>query len=61
MLNPNKDFVKKMQERIDANDGFCPCRFERNKDTICPCKYYREDNDCICGLYVNDTEGECHE
>lgn len=36
---------------IRANDGYCPCQFEKTEDTKCPCKTYREEGVCECGLY----------
>lgn len=55
--NPNKDFVRDLKKRIKANNGFCPCQIERNKDTKCPCKLFKEEQNCICGLYIELPEG----
>ena len=34
---------------------YCPCRFERNEDTICPCIYHVQEllkyGRCKCGLF----------
>ena len=51
-LNPDDDHVEKILKALDKNDGFCPCRVEKNEDTFCPCKKMREENKCCCKLYV---------
>lgn len=58
-LNPNEKVRKAIEERIRKNDGYCPCRFEKNEDTKCPCKEFRETGKCICGLYIGgDNDGQ---
>jgi len=51
-LNPNKDTVTKIIDRIFINEGYCPCLPERNENTVCPCKDMREKEICHCSLYV---------
>lgn len=51
-LNPDKKHVQKIYDALEKNDGFCPCRVEKNEDTVCPCKKMREENKCCCKLYV---------
>ena len=50
--NPDGEFVKNLKKRIKNNNGYCPCRFEKNQDTKCPCKDFKETGECICGLYI---------
>ena len=50
-INPDKEFVKEMREKIKENSGYCPCLLDKNEDTICPCKDMRENQICHCGLY----------
>ena len=35
---------------VEMNGGYCPCMYEKTKDTKCMCKEFREQN----------TPGECH-
>ena len=40
--------------KVEANDGYCPCKLEKNVDTMCMCKEFLEQQtlgDCHCGLY----------
>lgn len=53
---PNPDFVhrKKIEEAVKNNEGYCPCKLEKNEDTRCPCKEFRKDEKtgfCHCGRY----------
>ena len=50
--NPDKEFRANLIKRIKDNNGYCPCRFERTPDTKCHCKDFRENGDCICGLFI---------
>jgi ferredoxin-thioredoxin reductase catalytic subunit len=53
-LNPNKEYVNRIKQAISEKDGYCPCMIIRDKDTKCPCKPMRENQECICGLYVKE-------
>ena len=53
---PNPDFLhrKKIEEAVRNNGGYCPCKIEKNEDTLCPCKEFRDNNKseyCHCGRY----------
>ena len=50
--NPDINHVQVIIDKLNKNDGFCPCLPNRNEDTICPCRYMRELQACRCGLYV---------
>lgn len=55
--NTDAQFVKQLKKRIKDNNGYCPCRLEKNADTKCPCKDFRETGDCCCGLYIKVPDG----
>ena len=56
--NSDEKFVQEFREKLKENNGYCPCRVTKNKDTKCMCKEFREQVDrgeageCHCGLYV---------
>lgn len=56
ILNPNIKKRKEIGQKILANNKFCPCMIVKNQDTICPCKKKREEEICICGLYIKEEE-----
>lgn len=47
---PNTDNIK---QAVKDNDGYCPCRISKTKDTKCMCKEFKEMSEgiCHCGLY----------
>ena len=57
-VNDDKELVKEIRERLKENDGYCPCRIEKTKDTKCMCKEFREqvEGECHCGLYIKVRE-----
>lgn len=57
-LNTDVKIVEAILNRLGITGGFCPCipQSEWNLDTKCPCKKMTEENECHCGLYVNDEE-----
>ena len=34
-LNDDKEIVKTIKEGLKKNNGYCPCRVEKNEDTKC--------------------------
>ena len=54
----NQDLIKRKEvgQKIKNNNGFCPCMIVKNQNTKCPCKKKREEEICICGLYVKEGE-----
>ena len=54
--NPNKEFVKEIREKLKENDGYCPCKIVKTKDTKCICKEFIEQGlgPCHCGLYIKE-------
>lgn len=48
--------VKKIVDRLEINDGYCPCNPNRTPETICPCKDMREKRECHCNLFVRTEE-----
>ena len=61
-VNPDKEYVKEIRDKLKANNGYCPCRISRTKDTKCMCKEFRDMVDegksgvCHCGLYIAESE-----
>lgn len=59
ITNPDKEFARDIKKQLKANNGYCPCALEKNKDTKCICKEFRdmikngEEGSCHCGLYMN--------
>lgn len=53
--NKNKQVYETITQNVKDNDGFCPCRLERNHDTRCICKEFKERNyggECHCGRFI---------
>ena len=38
IFNPNEEVVSVIKEGLKKNDGYCPCRTEKNADTKCMCR-----------------------
>lgn len=55
-LNPDKEIVEEIRKALRENDGYCPCRPEKTRDTVCMCKEFREQESglCHCGLYLKE-------
>lgn len=54
--NQDRQIVDKILEELDKNNGYCPCKLEKNNDTKCMCKEFREQKEgyCHCGLYIKE-------
>lgn len=52
-LNPDAATAQLAREAVNQNQGYCPCKLERNSSTHCMCKEFREQTIglCECGLY----------
>lgn len=56
--NPDTEYAEEVRKRIKENNGYCPCKLEKNKDTKCKCKEFRdqvaagEEGACHCGLWI---------
>lgn len=53
-LNSDEQVVNRIRNALLENNGYCPCKIERNADTKCMCKEFRESQGtglCHCGLY----------
>lgn len=58
--NKDKMFVEQMRKALKKNDGYCPCKLEKNINTKCMCKEFREQGTpgyCHCGLYYKEIDG----
>lgn len=53
-FNENEEIVKTIKGGLKKNDGYCPCRIEKNEDTKCMCKEFREQ------IKDPNFEGYCH-
>ncbi len=54
-VSDNKELVEEVRQKLRENDGYCPCKFVKDKDTKCMCKDFREQtapDECHCGLYI---------
>lgn len=54
-VSTDEELIKEVHQKLKENDGYCPCKFVKNKDTKCMCKDFREQTtpgECHCGLYV---------
>ena len=57
-LNPDIELVKEVKKKLKKNNGYCPCKLNKNEDTKCMCKEFRdqisrnEQGYCYCGLYI---------
>ena len=60
ILNPDKDIVNAIKNRLIITHGHCPCVIETewNEDTVCPCKVFRNKKECHCGLYILTNKEE---
>lgn len=56
ILNPDKEKRNKVLLELRQTKGYCPCMIEQNEDTKCMCKCAREEDTCICGLYVVEED-----
>ena len=54
--NQDKQIVDNILDALDKNNGYCPCKLEKNNDTKCMCKEFREQKEgyCHCGLYIKE-------
>ena len=53
-LNPDKEYVDSLRERMLQNGGYCPCRLRRVPENICICAEFRQQ------MADPDFEGYCH-
>lgn len=55
----NKDLEarKRIEESLEKNNFYCPCKLQKNIDTLCICKEFRESiisGFCHCKLYYKE-------
>lgn len=57
-INSDKKLVDEIRQKLKENDGYCPCKIIKNKDTKCMCKDFRNQisGECHCGLYIKIQE-----
>ena len=53
-LSNDAKHVTEIHNKLKENDGYCPCKIDKNEDTKCICKEFLEqpEGECHCGLYV---------
>ena len=59
-LNPEltMEEVKDLHKSIALNDGYCPCRLDKTKESKCICEDFlqQKDGECLCGLYIKTID-----
>lgn len=57
--NPDQEMYEKVSKAVEENDGYCPCKLEKNKDTKCICTQFKEQEagECECGRFVKVEDG----
>ena len=56
--NPDTEYAEMVKEKLEKNDGYCPCKLLKNKDTKCMCLEFREqikagiEGLCHCELWL---------
>lgn len=57
IYNQDKQIVDKILDALDKNNGYCPCKLEKNNNTKCMCKEFKEQKEgyCHCGLYFKEN------
>ena len=55
-VTQDKELEQQVRKALKDNDGYCPCRVQKTKDTKCMCKEFREQTsgECHCGLYYKE-------
>lgn len=55
-VTQDKELEQQIRKALKDNDGYCPCRVQKTKDTKCMCKEFREQTsgECHCGLYYKE-------
>ena len=55
ILNPDKNIVIEIKNKLKETKGYCPCSIIHNNDDYkCMCRAFREQETegfCHCGLY----------
>ena len=58
IVTPDEEYAQEIKKALKDNNGYCPCRLEKTKDTKCRCREFREqvkrgeEGSCHCGLYI---------
>ena len=58
VVTPNREYADEVRRKIRENDGYCPCKLVKSKETKCMCKEFLEQGpgECHCGLYIKKAE-----
>lgn len=55
LIKRDDELAQEAQAAVNANNGYCPCKFEKTEDNKCPCLDFRSSEEqlvCDCGLYM---------
>ena len=54
LVNSDAVWADKVKQALKENDGYCPCKIIKDKNTKCMCKDFRDlkEGQCECGLYI---------
>ena len=58
IINPDKDLVAEIRQKLKDNDYYCPCKLDKTPETKCMCQEFRtfmeqnQSGECHCGLYI---------
>jgi len=58
-INPDKEYVKGIRDKLKDNNNHCPCNLKHDKSTLCMCEDFRNqttDGWCHCSLYHKQME-----
>lgn len=55
-VNPDSEWVREFKLELKSNNGYCPCKLFKNKDTKCICKDFKEQKTgwCECGYLYKE-------
>lgn len=55
--NPDRQLVDEILNRLDENDGYCPCKLEKTPETKCMCAEFKAQKEgfCHCGLFFKEN------
>lgn len=57
----NRQLVNEIKQKLEQNNGYCPCRIGTLPENKCMCQEFRQQisdpswsGECHCGLYVKE-------
>lgn len=52
----NMENLPRLAKALEATEGYCPCRFPKNRQNLCICEEVMNGGKCICGLFTVSEE-----